>query len=214
MIRIAQALAISVMLGASGIHCGQADRSDQIEQIRAMQTNGEFRKSIPALREMLDQSPDDPELNHLYGVGLLSTGRPSLAVWSLRKASESDEFAVRDGLLLGQALMKGGSAEDAVEAATRVLEVEPGNLEALRLRLEANLAAMKNVDALADIELILEVEPDDLETHVARIRALLTLDQVEDAALAIDDVNQRVQSLEDAEMRSLWLPRAQNRGSR
>lgn len=208
MIRIAQALAMSVILSVSGIHCGPADRTEQIEQIRAMQANGEFRPSISALREMLDQSPDDPELNHLYGVGLLSTGRPSLAVWSLRKASENEEFAVRDGLLLGQALMRGGSAEDAVEAANRVLEVEPENLEALRLRLQANLSAMKNVDALADIELILELEPDDLETHVSRIRALLTLDQVEDAALAIDDVNQRVQNLEDAETRSLWLPRA------
>ena len=208
MIRIAQALALSVILGTSGVHCRQADQADQIEQIRDMQTNGEFGRSIPILRELLDQSPNDPELNHLYGVGLMSTGRPSLAVWSLRKASESDEFAVRDGLLLGQALLKGGSAEDAVESANRVLEVEPDNLDALKLRLEANLGAMKNVDALADIELILEVEPDDLETRVSRIRALLTLDQVEDAALAIDDVNQRVQNLEDAEKRSLWLPRA------
>ena len=207
-IRIGQALLASAVLAIVGIHCGQEDRSNRIERIEAMQENGEFRKSIQSLREMLDETPDDPELNHLYGLGLLTTGRPALAVWSLRKASLSDEFAVRDGLLLGRALMKGGSAEDAVEAANRVLEVEPENLEALRLRLEANLAAMKNVDALADIELILESEPDDLETHVARIRALLTLDQVEDAALAIEDVTQRVQNLEDPEMRSLWLPRA------
>ncbi|MEE3326980.1 MAG: tetratricopeptide repeat protein [Myxococcota bacterium] len=208
MIRIYQALAISAVLGVGGLHCGeQRDQSAQIERIVDLQSKGRYRESVISLREMLDQSPDDPELNHLYGLALLSTGRPSLAVWSLRKASESEEFAVRDGLLLGRALMRGGSAEDAVAAASRVLEVEPENLEALRLRLEANLGAMKNVDALGDIELILEIEPDDLETHVARIRALLTLDQVEDAAAAIEDVNQRVQNMEDAEMRSLWLPR-------
>ena len=208
MIRICQRLIVAAIVAIIGLHCGQqADRSAQIERILELQSNSQYRESVAILREMLDAAPDDPEINHLYGLALLSTGRPSLAVWSLRKASESEEFAVRDGLLLGRALMRGGSAEDAVVAATRVLEVDPENVEALRLRLEANLGAMKNVDALVDVELILEIEPDDLETHVARIRALLTLDQVEDAALAIEDVNQRVENMEDAEMRSLWLPR-------
>ena len=209
MTRIWQTLAMAAIVALLGLHCGQsADRTTQIQQVVQMQEDGRFRDAISSLREMLDENPDDPQLNHLYGLSLLSTGRPALAVWSLRKASENEEFAVRDGLLLSRALMRGGSAEDAVAAASRVLEVEPDNMEALRLRLEANLGAMKNVDALADIELILEIEPDDLETHVARIRALLTLDQVEDAAVYIEDVNQRVQNMEDAEMRSLWLPRA------
>ena len=207
--RIWQTWAIAAFLALTSIHCGQAvDRSAQIERIEELQANGQYREAIASLREMLNADPDDPELNHLYGLSLLSTGRPAMAVWSLRKAAENEEFAVRDGLLLSRALMRGGSAEDAVAAATHVLEIEPENLEALRLRLEANLGAMKNVDALSDIELILEIEPDDLETHVARIRALLTLDQVEDAAVYIEDVNQRVQNMEDTEMRSLWLPRA------
>jgi Flp pilus assembly protein TadD len=57
------------------------------EDIRAFQQEGEFEATIEPLRELLRATPDDPELNHLYGVALLGTGQPELAIWPLRKST-------------------------------------------------------------------------------------------------------------------------------
>ena len=200
-------LLLLLILALSALSCAEETRESRIEAIQQMQANDQYRQSVQVLREMLRETPDDPEINHLYGLSLLSTGRPSLAVWSLRKAANHEDFAVQDGLLLTKALMRGGSAEDAVKAANQVIAYEPENMEALQLRLDANLTAMRNDDALADIDLILEIDPDNLESRIARIRALLTLDRVEDGAAAIEEVNAIVESMEDEEQRSLWLPR-------
>ncbi|MFP6641365.1 MAG: tetratricopeptide repeat protein, partial [Myxococcota bacterium] len=149
----------------------------------------------------------DLEINHLYGLALLVTGRPAMAVWPLRKASLSDEFAVRDGSLLARALLAGGSSDDAINAADRILELEPDNLEMLRLRLEANLESMKNDDALADVDRILALKPDDLPSRLARVKARLNLNQEEEADLAIRDVAETLDRIEDEKLRSRWLPR-------
>ena len=55
--------------------CG-FDPEARLEEIRRQQELGEFAATIGPLRELLQATPDDPELNHLYGVALLGTRQP------------------------------------------------------------------------------------------------------------------------------------------
>jgi len=111
----------------------------QLDDIRSYQSSGRFAETIEPLRERLKEAPDDLELNHLYGLALLQTGEPSLAIWSLREAAQDPDRAVDDGILLVNAILAGGSAEDAAVAASRVLELAPENVAAVNLLIDARL---------------------------------------------------------------------------
>ncbi len=195
-------LALFVVVCA--LACGQSPEA-RLADIRVDQDNSRFRETVVPLRELLEASPDDPELNHLYGVALLQTGQPGLAIWPLRKSAQTPGRAIEDGLLLTRALLLGGSAEDALQAASRVLELEPGSLEAIRLLIEARLAARQNEAVLADVERLLALEPGDVGALIARLLALLNLDRVDEAERALAAVSAAV---EDPEIEFDWQPRA------
>ncbi len=152
-----------------------------IEDVRGLQEAGHFAASIEPLRRLLAESPDDPELNHLYGLALLESRQPELAIWPLRKASQHPDRAVEDGLLLARALLRGGSPADAVEAASRVLEIAPTPTAPLRVLIEARLAAKQHEEVLEDAARLLDLEPDDPQALLARLVALLNLDRADEA---------------------------------
>src|SRR5262245_28234395 len=120
--RFGRGLALWIALPV--LACGMS-REERLEQIRGLQEEGQYPATVAPLRDLLERTPDDPELNHLYGVALLRTRQPELAIWPLRKAAQAPERAKEDGLLLARALLAGGSAEDAVQQASRVLELAP-----------------------------------------------------------------------------------------
>ena len=174
------------------------------EEIRGLQAGGHFAATIEPLRGLIETAPDDPELNHLYGLALLRTQRPELAIWPLRKAALDPDRSVEDGLLLARALLGGGSPDDAVHAAQRVLEIEPDRVDALRLLIEARGAALQNEEVLVDAERLLALEPDDVGARFSRLVALLNLDRAEEAEQALADLSAAVQ---ETEGQFEWQPR-------
>jgi predicted Zn-dependent protease len=187
----------------AALACG-SDPEARLEEIRGQQEIGEFAASIAPLRELLEASPDDPELNHLYGVALLGVGRPELAIWPLRKAAQEPDRAIEDGLLLSRALLRGGSAADAVQEALRVLELAPDRVDVARLLLEARLDARQNEAALEAAALVLALAPDDPEGLMGRLGAFLALDRAEEAEQALAAFGEAVEDLPDE---SPWHPR-------
>jgi len=188
---------------ASVLACG-LDPQARLEQIRSLQEAGEHAATLAPLRELLEKTPDDPELNHLYGVALLRTGQPELAVWPLRKAAQHPDRALEDGLLLARALLGGGSAEDAVQQATRVLELAPDRVDALRLLVEARVQARQNEEVLVDVERLLALLPGDPGALLARLMALLNLDRADEAERALAELRVAVEGAEDP---VAWQPR-------
>jgi tetratricopeptide (TPR) repeat protein len=156
-----------------------------LEDIHSQHEAGDFATTVETLRKLLQASPDDPELNHLYGLALLQTRRPDLAIWPLRKAASHPDRAIEDGLLLVRALLRGGSPEDAVQAANRVLGLAPNRVDALRLLIEARMASRQHEEVLEDAERLLALEPGDLEGLLARLAALLSLERVDEAEQAL-----------------------------
>ncbi|MBW2494117.1 MAG: hypothetical protein JRE43_05145, partial [Deltaproteobacteria bacterium] len=168
----------------------------QLEDLRSFQQSGRFAETIEPLRDRLDEAPDDPELNHLYGLALLQTGQSSLAIWPLRKAAQDPDRAIEDGILLVQAILNGGSAEDAVLAASAVLELAPDRVDVLRLLIAARLKAKQNEETLADVERLLELKPGDANALISRLVALLNLDRAEEAEAALGEIAEAIESRE------------------
>jgi predicted Zn-dependent protease len=187
----------------SPLACGPG-REARLEEIRTQQEAGQFAATFGPLHELLAEAPDDPELNHLYGVALVATRQPELAIWPLRKAKADPDRAVEDGLLLGLALLRGGSADDAVREVLRVLELAPDRVDALRLLVHARLEARQHEEVLADAARLLAVEPGDPDALMTRVLALLSLDRPDEAAPALADLRAAVLDLTDD---SEWSPR-------
>jgi tetratricopeptide (TPR) repeat protein len=176
----------------------------QLDDLRKFQHSGRFAETIGPLRERLDEAPDDPELNHLYGLALLRTGQSALAIWPLRKAAQDPNRAIDDGILLVQAILDGGSAEDGALAASQVVELAPDRVDVMHLLIAARLKARQNEEVLVDVERLLELKPDDSSALISRLVALLVLDRADEAEKALAEVSEAVKNLEGGYE---WEPR-------
>ena len=174
-------------------------REQQVAEIRALHEVGEYAASFQMLETLLDQDPDHPELNQLYGVALLATRQAAVAVWPLSKAAEAPERALEAGILLARAHLENQSPADAIVAADRVLEQAPDLLEALLVRIDAKLVAKRAEEALVDIDTILEFDPNQPDALIAQLVALLALERVEEAEAALAAARERVDELEGQE---------------
>jgi tetratricopeptide (TPR) repeat protein len=163
--------------------CG-GDVDSRMQEVRALQDVGQFTESIDELREILAIAPDLPEANYRLGVALVQTGDPSRAIWALKKASESPEYAVPAGLMLASTHLSVRDFEEAVRAADRVLEIDPERLAALQIRAKANLGVHHLEDALADSERLIELAPDDYQNRVVYATVLFEMGRGEEAEAA------------------------------
>ena len=187
------------------------DTTSSVEKARALQAAGRFQESLEVLRELLDERPGDSEIYYLYGVALVRMGDAGLAHWSLEEASRDPEWAVDAGIALASSSFATHNWNLAVDASTRVLEVDPLNVDALRLRAEA-LIEMKtdNEAALSDLEKAIELDPDRLSLRVSRAAVLLPLGRIDEAEEAIESLEAlaRDSYAGDAELGRLCVAKA------
>jgi len=189
--------------GGSILGCG-GDVEARMAEVRALQDVGQFSASIDELREILATRPDDPEASYRLGVALVQTGEVSRAVWPLQKAAESPDYSVPASLLLASAHFANGNFEAVVEAADRVLEVDPDRLVALRMRAKGNLGAGKLDAAMADTERLLETSPDDYAVNLLRATILADSGKLDEAEAA----NYRLKEIGEASGDPSTAPRA------
>ena len=161
------------------------DAGPRIEDVRALHAEGRFEDSLEPLRTLLESSPDDPEVNLLYGRALNRTTSSPIAVWSLKKAAEDPAWHTRAYLELTAASMQNGDAPGTIENATVVLEAVPDSAIALSLRGMAYLNEGQAEEALADFDALLVHHPDDASALASRAAALIVLGRVDEAAEAI-----------------------------
>ena len=165
--------------------------SKRIEEVRLLHAEQRFQEMIAPIENLLPARPDDPELHYLYGVALVETGRPSLALWTLRAARENPDWAVRAGMALAQAAVNSGDEEEASEAASRVLEIEAENRAMLVFRAEARLNARRFEDALEDADRMSALYPEALEADLVRLRSYVGLERIDDAEMLFDEFEER-----------------------
>ncbi len=182
---IALLLLVGVLLA-----CGPGD---PMERAQLLLAEGRVEEALEPLQEAVQDNPEDPEIQFLYGAALRRSGRPAMAIWSLRKASEHPDWIVPAGIELGVSALQVRNWDSAIEAADRVLAVEPENLRVVVLRAEARLGAKRDPEAaLADFERALEIAPDDVGLKASRASALLLLnrlDEVEGVIAELEDLD-------------------------
>jgi tetratricopeptide (TPR) repeat protein len=165
------------------------DAPSDIENVRALQESGRYEQSLEPLRRGLERDPDDLELHYRNGLALAQTGRPTQAVWSLRKAMEDSEWLQRAGLLLASAGLRAHNHELALDAVDQVLAEHPEDADALVMRANIRIAMRSQFEgALEDAERALELEPELRGALLARLIALLGLERGEEAAEALGEI--------------------------
>ena len=179
--RIATGVLIGLLSGALVVlGCGPSSES-QLTEVRALQEAAQFDASIAPLRKLIADEPNHPEANLRLGIALQQTGRPSLAVWPLQKASLSEEHGVQAGLLLASTLAASQSFEEALRAYRRVLERDPNSTGALFGMGQAQLSIGQPTAALETSEKLLLVLPDDQLGASLKGAALIDLDRSDEA---------------------------------
>jgi predicted Zn-dependent protease len=177
------ALLCGILIAGTG--CPQFS-GDPLDKIRGLHARNRYEESLEDLRALMDEDPTDPEVNYLLGKTLVHAGEPSLAIWPLRRAVESSEYAFDAGMLLARATLDSRTPEDAIGAVDIALAVEPDNVEALALRAHANFKAARHADALADVERAVELDSDNLAILVPRVLVLLEFERVDEAEAALN----------------------------
>jgi predicted Zn-dependent protease len=180
----------------AGTGCPQLS-GDPLDKIRGLHARNRYEASLEGLRTLMDEDPTDPEVNYLLGKTLMQMGEPSMAIWPLRRAVESSEYAFDAGMLLAWATLDSRTPEDAVAAVDIALAAEPDNVEALALRAHANLKAARHADALADIERAVELDSENPAVLVPRVLVLLEFERVDEAEAALDAGKHMVEPAEE-----------------
>lgn len=171
------------------------DKAPSIEDVRLLQAQARFEDSIEPLRALLEIQPDDAEINFRYGAALSRTTSSPVAVWSLRKAAEDPEWAVRAHMELASASVRTGSVETAIESASAVLAIEPDHIDARRLRGLTYLNGANEPElAREDFEILLDLDPKDAEASASLAAALLVLGEVDDAERLLLEIDETAQS--------------------
>jgi tetratricopeptide (TPR) repeat protein len=196
------ACAIAIAFCLAPIACGP---SDPLPALRAQQESGDFSGSVEPLRALLEKQPDNAEANYLYGRALVATQRAGLASWALRRAMQDPAWEVPAGLELANAALTTGDNNEAVEIATKVLEHDPDNVMALQTRASAHAHWRKDLEqALRDADRVFELDPDSIGAFEPRILALLSLDRVDEARAAMNDLAKRIKEVESPASTQAW----------
>lgn len=179
--------------------------SDPLAAARQQIAAGQYQASLEPLRQILAERKGDPEVDYLYGLALSRLGQASLAEWPLREAMKDPKWLVRAGAQLVHGALVTRNFPVAIEAATRVLEVEPENVDVLLMRANAYAYSRMNPEpALADAEHVLKLDPDNLDAMEPKILSLLALNRIDEAAAAIKDLGKRIKEKDAGPELSGW----------
>ena len=193
---------LALLVSSAEIGC---EKKDPLVAIRQKQASGDFRGSVQPLRDLLRERPDDPEVNFLYGYALVHTEQETLATWALRKAMADPKWLVPAGIQLAYAALATTDYNEAIDAASKVLEREPDNIKALIARANAHAYWRQDpAQALADAEHVLQVDPDEIDAMKPQILALLLLDRNEEAQKVLDEIGRRFETTETPESAHAW----------
>jgi predicted Zn-dependent protease len=193
-----RAFPVALLCGilVAGTGCPQSS-GDSLDKIRRLHARNQYEESLEGLRALMDEDPTNLEVNYLFGKTLMHIGELSLAIWPLRRAVESSEYAFDAGMLLARATLDSRTPEAAIGAVDIALAAEPDNVEALALRAHANLKASRHADALADVARAVELDSDNPAILVPRVLVLLEFERIDEAEAALDAGKHMVEPIEE-----------------
>jgi len=180
--------------------------ADPLEEIEKLQAQGKLEESLDGLRELIKADPGNGELLFMYGRTLSSTGRASLAEWSLREALKYPDWKVSAALQLAADAARSHNYPAAIEMATLVLDEMPDNLDALYIRATASTySRLYHEEALADVARIEEIDPVNLEVMEPKILALIGLERFDEVETAMEELGRKLDENRGDQPDSGWF---------
>lgn len=153
----------------------------------------ELKKNEEALKDInaaLKLRPGNPALLKLRAALLAGSGKFSEAIADLEQVrqTQSPEDEITLNLQLGLLYSAQKYYGKAIEHFSKVLEVEPKNVAALRGRADAYLSVGKQAEAIKDYEKALEVDPNDsgILNNLAWVLATSPDDKLRDGKRALE----------------------------
>ena len=142
------------------------DRYDAAVE-RASQGGGEsaIRAALPEFEAAARQLPGHAIFHNAVGKAYLALGDAARARQHLSQAASMRQSLMEPEYYLAELDLEQGRNDDAVDHATRALEILPGNYPSLYVRAEAFTAAGRTADAEADYRAVLESAPPESEQY-------------------------------------------------
>jgi len=162
-----------------------------LTQARTAIRQGDFEEALGLMRGLVKANPDDGRIQRIYGEALIAAGQPSLSVWPLSRAMKDPEQAVAAGILLAGAQLQGGSGEDAIGTATRVIALAPDDHRAYLLRARAYLSQNLEEETMADLDRALERGLEDDTVEFVRVYALFGLGRIEEGEKLLFELHEK-----------------------
>ncbi len=188
-------VSVALLALSLGLACGKDE--DPMVEIRKLHAEGRYAATVDQLRALVDEDPSRAEAQFLLGSALLLSGNGGLAVWPLRAATRFPEYAIEARMLLARSMLESRTAPDAIPVINEVLELEPENIPAMVLRIQAHQATGDNDEALADIERVLELDPTNIPVLVPRVTALIATQKIDEAESAIEAARERLDNTDE-----------------
>jgi len=135
----------------------------KLDQAAAQHRAGRPDLAEPVYRELFEENPGSPELNHLLGVIELTKDRYAEAEVFIAQAIRRDATQAKYHNTLGAVLRKAGRKQEAIEAYQKALQVEPDFIDARHNLADVYLGMGKSQKAEHCIEKILDIEPDNID---------------------------------------------------
>jgi tetratricopeptide (TPR) repeat protein len=170
----------AILAALLALACGSGTEK-QLEEARTLRHARRPAEAIAILRQLIERAPDDLQVNYELGMALAESDQTNVAMVYLQKAEASPELGPVAGLALGQIYLTGQNFEEAIRAATRVLEREPDNAEALALRAIAAVHAGRLDETIRDADRALALNSEDHLMRVAKATALMRLGRLDEA---------------------------------
>ncbi len=187
--RVTPALVVAGVVGL--LACQQ---QDAITRSEALVSSGRTADAIALLREAIDESPDDDDLQFAYARALSAGGMRALADWPLRRAMRVARWRKRAGLAIAENAMALRNVDVAIEVLTELLEDDPDDVEILLWRALAYAATRIHLqETLDDVARVRSLAPDDLRAYRPEIQAYLHAAATDAAAKAIAELGSRLE---------------------
>ena len=118
--------------------CGSGGDPAQVAQSHL--SAGEPDAAVEILQRAVENDPANPALQLQLGLALLANRQPGLAVWPLRRSTESPEHNQRGLFHLALALLQSKNGLEAARVAGELLAEHPNHWQALRLKVNAHIS--------------------------------------------------------------------------
>ena len=177
---------ISALLLACSLSIACGD-TDQLDEVRELQANGQIEESVGKLVEMIDDGDRRPEVLYRYGRGLSHLGKIGRALWPLDLAIGDPEYTVPAAMELARNSIQGGNVEFALQTLERLRELRTDgaadtDARAFLLEARAHLDGRRSYDsALAAVERVLELDPGNATAQRYQVVALLGAERPDEA---------------------------------